>query len=137
MFTSERMKNLHERIAHARLPCHRCTHCDTIFGHVKDVNAHLIEKHRSQPNQAALRADVQMQRDLAAVAASSADGKENIAYKQVEKIANSVGRGPLKEIQMMQERQQMQEAEPMEIEETQQPQKQEEAPPEGQKEQGA
>ncbi len=46
-FATNRMKNLHERVAHDKLPCHRCPHCLTIYGHAKDLNEHLLGDHKN------------------------------------------------------------------------------------------
>lgn len=45
-FASARMRSLHERVAHEHQPCHVCPHCRGIFGHVSDLNAHILSSHR-------------------------------------------------------------------------------------------
>lgn len=44
-FYTDRMLNMHVRVIHRREPCHFCPHCAGPFGHVADLNDHILLAH--------------------------------------------------------------------------------------------
>jgi hypothetical protein len=44
-FYAERMLHLHERLVHTTVPPIHCLHCEAAFGHMADLNAHLLTEH--------------------------------------------------------------------------------------------
>jgi hypothetical protein len=45
LFYTERMLHLHERLMHTVVPPLHCSHCEVAFGHIADLNRHVLAEH--------------------------------------------------------------------------------------------